>query len=265
MSYEGGTLIATHETSLLDELGRERGKFALSDVLGVEYRGARGGTNDHSIIYVPHDAELSRQFGYVICFYGQESAVSVLPDTDVHVLCTRSCLEEKRPLNDFDPRMDYDSSEPAITVHRFGKGKAIYICGDVGGAYMNNPYPPLKRLIADLVKRTLPPIEFEMPEAIEVTAAHRGANEVMIHLLNNPTPLLPWRIANREKHDEEMTTFLALREVNPIHNIRVRFNDFAVKSARLPLQETDLEVSGNAAATVVVPAVSLHEVLLVEY
>jgi hypothetical protein len=263
--YEGGTLIATHETSLLDELGRERGKFALSDVLGVEYRGARGGTNDHSIIYVPHDAELSRQFGYVICFYGQESAVSVLSDADVHVLCTRSCLEEKRALNDFDPRMDYDSSEPAITVHRFGKGKAIYICGDVGGAYMNNPYPPLKRLIADLVKRTLPPIEFEMPEAIEVTAAHRGANEVMIHLLNNPTPLLPWRIANREKHDEEMTTFLALREVNPIRNIRVRFNDFAVKSARLPLQETDLEVSGNTAATVVVPTVSLHEVLLVEY
>ena len=262
--YEGGTLIATHETSLLDEFGRERGKFALSDVLGVEYQGPRGGTNDHSIIYVPHDAELSREFGYVICFYGQESAASVLPGADLHVLCTRSCLEDERPLNDFDPRMDYDSSEPAITMHGFGKGRAIYICGDVGGAYMNNPYPPLKRLVANLVKRRPPPIEFEMPEAIEVTAAHRGANEVMIHLLNNPTPLLPWRIANREKHDEEMTTFLALREVNPIHNIRVRFNDFAVKSARLPLQGTDLEVSGNA-ATVVVPVVSLHEVLLVEY
>ena len=262
--YEGGTLIATHETSLLDEFGRERGKFALSDVLGVEYQGPRGGTNDHSIIYVPHDAELSREFGYVICFYGQESAASVLPGADLHVLCTRSCLEDERPLNDFDPRMDYDSSEPAITMHGFGKGRAIYICGDVGGAYMNNPYPPLKRLVANLVKRRPPPIEFEMPEAIEVTAAHRGANEVMIHLLNNPTPLLPWRIANREKHDEEMTTFLALREVNPIHNIRVRFNDFAVKSAWLPLQGTDLEVSGNA-ATVVVPVVSLHEVLLVEY
>ena len=262
--YEGGTLIATHETSLLDELGRERGKFALSDVLGVEYRGPRGDTNDHGIIYVPHDAELSHKFGYVICFYGQESAVSLLPDADVHVLCTRSCLEGGRPLNDFDPRMDYDSSEPATTMHRFGKGVAIYICGDVGGAYMNNPYPPLKQLIANLVKRTPPPIEFEMPEAIEVTAAHRSANELMIHLLNNPTPLLPWRIANREKHDEEMTTFFALREVNPIHNIRVRFNDFAVKSARLPLQGTNIEVSEDA-ATVVVPAVGLHEVLLVDY
>ena len=261
--HEGGTLIATHETSLLDELGRERGKFALSDVLGVEYQGLRGGTKDHGIIYVPQDAELLHKFGYVICFYGQESAVSVLPDADIYVLCTRSCLEGERLLKDFDPRMEYDSSEPVITMNRYGKGKAIYICGDVGGAYMNNPYPPLKRLIADLVKRTPPPIEFEMPEAIEVTAAHRGANELMIHLLNNPIPLLPWRITNREKHDAEMTTFLSLREVNPIHNIRVQFNDFAVKSARLPLQETHLEVSGNTATTVVVPAVSLHEVLLV--
>ena len=104
-----------------------------------------------------------------------------------------------------------------------------------------------------------------MPEAIEMTASHRGANALMIHLLNNPTPLLPWRIANRKQNDEETTTFLSLREVNPIHNIRVRLNDFTVKSARLPLQGTDLEVSGNAAATVMVPTVSLHEVLLVEY
>lgn len=130
---------------------------------------------------------------------------------------------------------------------------------------MNNPYPPLKQLIANLVQRTTPPIQFEMPEAIEVTAAHRGANELMIHLLNNPTPLLPWRIANREKHDAEMTTFLSLREVNPIHNIRIHFNNVAVKAARLPLQEINLEVSENAAATVVVPTVNLHEVLLVEY
>ena len=126
-------------------LDGERGEFALSDVFGVEYRGQRGGTNDHGIIYVPHDAELSHKFGYVICFYGQESAVSILPNADIHVLCTRSGLEGERLLKDFDPRIDYDSPEPAITMHRFGKGRAIYICGDVGGAYMNNPYPPLKR------------------------------------------------------------------------------------------------------------------------
>ena len=60
-----------------------------------------------------------------------------------------------------------------------------------------------------------------------------------------------------------MTTFFALQEVNPIHNITIRFNDFGVKWARLPLQDISLEVSGEP-ARVVVPKVELHEVLLVE-
>ena len=37
----------------------------------------------------------------------------------------------------------------------------------------------------------------------------------MIHLLNNPIPLLPWRIANREKHDAEMTTFFGTPRGEP--------------------------------------------------
>ena len=88
----------------------------------------------------------------------------------------------------------------------------------------------------------------------------------MIHLINNPTPLLPWRINNREdaaRYREDITTFFALPDVNPIHNIKVTFNDFKVKSARLPLQDSSLEVTGTP-STVVVPEVELHEVLMVD-
>ena len=263
---DGGTLIATHETSLLDEWGQKRGKFALADVLGVEYRGPRGGEGDHGVVYVPHDAALSKEFGHVICFYGQESVVSIEPGLDVEVLCTRSSLEGESPLNNFDPRKNYDSKEPAVTVNRYGKGQAIYIGGDVGGAYMNNPYPPLKRFVDNLVKRTRPPVEIEAPEVIEVTAALRDTGELMIHLVNNPTPLLPWRIHDsddRQRRGQEMSAFFYISELNPIHNIRICFNDFKVKSARLPLQDRSLQITGEP-AMVVVPEVELHEVLLAE-
>ena len=267
---EGGTLIATHETSLFDELGRKRDNFALADVLGVDYKGPQEEGAAHPVIYVPQDQDIRKEFGYVVCFTGEESAVNVRIDANVEVLCTRSILKAeppwksgrpwgREPLDDFDPKKNYDSSDPTVTLHSYGKGQAIYITGDVGTAYMNNPYPPLKRFVDYLVKKMRSPIEIKAPEAIEVTAAHRSSRELMIHLVNNPTPLLPWRTGD----NQDMTTFFALKEVNPIYNISIRFNDFKVKSARLPLQDSFLEVTGDP-AEVVIPKVDLHEVLLVE-
>ena len=271
---EGGTLIAVHETSLLDELGRKRDNFALADVLGVDYRGAQEDGAAHAVIYVPHDEDIRQEFGYVVCFAGKESTVRLRTGAKLEVLCTRSTLRGeppwksgvpwgKEPLDDFHPKQNYDSSEPTVTLHRYGKGQAIYIGGDVGRAYMNNPYPPLKRFVAHLVRRTRSPMEFDAPEAIEVTAAQRRSGELMIHLVNNPTPLLPWRIGDNPRAAQDMTSFFALHEVNPIHNISIRFNDFKVKSARLPLQHRSLELTGEP-TTVVVPEVELHDVLLVE-
>ena len=133
----------------------------------------------------------------------------------------------------------------------------------VGSAYMNNPYPPLKRFLAHLLRRTRPPIEVDAPEAIEATASRRPSGELMVHLVNNPTPLLPWRIGEDSRAGRDMTTYFALQEVNPIYDVAIRFNGFEVKSARLPLQDMSLEVKGNP-AQVVVPKVELHEVLLAE-
>ena len=182
----------------------------------------------------------------------------------VEVLCTRSNLEGEDPLRPFRPDRDNDSGQPAVTVNEYGRGQAFYIAGDVGGAYMSNPYPPLKRFVVSLVKRTQPPFEIEGPEALDVTAAQRPSGEWMIHLINNPAPLIPWRLYSQEDadlHGREVGAFHATTELVPIHDVVVQFNDLDVKSARLPLQGIDLEVTGGR---VVVPKIELHEVLLVE-
>ncbi len=173
------TLVATHQTSLLNEWGEERGKFALGDVLGVEYQGPGGQPEDHTIVYFCRDKDGFEQ-SRIVCFYSQESAVCVGACT--HVLFSRSRIDAE-VLRNFDPRVDFDSSEPAITSNRFGEGQAIYIAGDVGGAYMNSPYPCLRRLIKYLVMQTESPIEVEAPEVIEMTAAYRTPKELMIHFL----------------------------------------------------------------------------------
>ena len=257
---DGGTVIATHETSLFDEWGQKRENFGLADIFGVNYRGLLGKGRGlmHGIVYVPQDMALSREFGPVITFAGEESEVSLRPDGQVEVLCSRSNLKGERPLDNFDSKVNYDSAEPAITLCRIGKGKVIYISGDVGEGYQYNPYPVLKRFVARLVGRTPAPIEVEAPKVIEVTAALRGPQELMIHLLNNPTPVIP-----ESTPRDDITDYFYLEEVNPIRNIRIKFNDFKVKRALLPLQGLSLEVTGDP-PQLVVPEVKLHEVVLLE-
>ena len=156
----------------------------------------RYGRTNESNIYVPQSDEMRERFGRVICFGGPNSIVELTPGSSAEVLCTRSSLtwENGPPLQDFHSGMEYDSSEPAVTVNDYGKGRAIYICGDVGSGYDLNPLPQLKRFVASLLETTTAPIELDGPR-VELSATWRGEKELSVHLLNNPLPLLPWSIA----------------------------------------------------------------------
>ena len=265
---KGGRLIASSETSLFDELGYERNNFALADLLGVDFVGRCSAGEEHGVAYVAHEDWMEEHAGDLVCFYGRDVEVSLKPGA--HAICTRSSLSaDKDDLKDglsaYRPGGDHDTGQPAVVVNEFGRGRVIYLAGDVGGAYMNSPYPPLMRFVVGLVKQTPPPVEIDGPQALEVTAAHRPSGELMVHLINNPTPLIPWRIHDNEDMDRlrpDMGSFNAVLELPPLRDIRVRFNDLKVQSVRLPLQDIELVIEDGA---VMVPEVKLHEVLLVEF
>ena len=249
---KGGLLIATHETSLFDELGVKRKNLGLSGVLGVEYRGPVKGSGAGCVSYVPQDSSL-KKLGYLVSCVAEESEIKT---TTAQVLATRSSLGGERPLNRFDPDTDYDSGQPTVTMNQFGKGKAIYISADVGSGYLHNPYPVLKRFVADLAARARLPLELKAPRAIEVTAFLPKSDQLHVHLLNNPTPNLPLSLTR-----EQLRSFFYLEEVLPVHDVRIRFNDFKPRSARMPIGGQTLEVQGNS---VRVPRVDLHEVIVLE-
>jgi hypothetical protein len=253
----GGTLMATHQTSLFDELGRRRDNFLLADVFGVNDKGRAAKDSIHGIAYVNHDMHLAQEFGPLVCFAGEESSVSLRPGM-AEVLCTRSSLSGDAALDNFDPKISFDSGAPAVVVHQFGKGVCVYITGDVGNAYTHNHYPPLKRFVSRLMRRTKPPIEIDAPQAIEVTAAMRRPRQLVIHLLNNPTPLLPF-----ETSREQAALAFYIEELNPVHDVKITFHEFKPSRVHLPLQNRTLNLYGNP-GSVTVPKVELHEVLLVD-
>ena len=253
----GGTLIATHQTSLLDGWGQERGQFGLADLLGVEYQGSSGDTQECGRVLVPCTQEIRHEHGELIFYYGLESAVSAKSGTEV--ICESSSPEKVGSLHSFHPSESDRTGAPSVTRNRFGKGQAIYIGGDVGGAYLNSPYPPLKRFVASLVNGTEPPLTVKAPEAIEMVAARRGPGELVVHLLNNPTPVLPWDVATTDLTG----IYLANAELTPIRDVQIQLNQIAGKSARLPLRDQDLEITGDP-PVINVPQIDLHEVVLIQ-
>lgn len=258
----GGTLVATHETSLYDELGRARENFGLADVMGVDYQGPAAGGRTHGVVQVPHDDALRRAFGHVVCFAAEESEVVTRDHCDPRMLATRSSLRGATPLDGFDPARPCDSGEPAVVEHAFGTGRAIYINADVGSGYTHNPYPPLKRFVAALVRRTPPPIDIEAPKVIEATAATRPGGEIMVHLLNCPVPYFGHDRTGQSAAVLERY-ILNLEEIVPVRDITIRFNDVRPGRAWMPLADRTLEIRGDP-PTVVVPEVHVHEVVLLE-
>ena len=52
---KGGSVVATHETSLYDEMGQRRANFGLADLFGVDYRSGPAGPQQNSYLAIERD------------------------------------------------------------------------------------------------------------------------------------------------------------------------------------------------------------------
>ncbi len=159
---------------------------------------------------------------------------------------------------EFFDRPDLDSGRPALTRNRFGKGTAIYICGDLGQGFYRGPLPQLRQLLDQLVCTAQPALEVKAPQVIDVTAFLRSSGQLMVHLLNNPLPMVPWNTLRSDR-----PTYFSMDEILPVHDVVIQLNDFKATSVSLPLQGQTLEPGSNG-RQIVVPKVALHEVVLVD-
>jgi hypothetical protein len=75
---------------------------------------------------------------------------------------------------------------PSITMNRFGKGKAVYISGDIFGAYTVRNNWNLKNMFGNLVDMVLPEtlINIDAPDNVEVVLK-KQENRTLVHLINH--------------------------------------------------------------------------------
>jgi hypothetical protein len=251
---KGGRVVATGETSLGDEVGRQRANFALAELFGCDFTGAidTAVRNSYFTPRGPHPL-----------VKGLEDAPRVIGTSErIHVTPRDRGLQ---PLTlvpsypDLPMERDYtltpETDIPAVFCRSFGKGRVVYFPSNIDATFWDILVGDHLALLANAVSWAADeqaPLAVTGPGLIDV-AYWRQEHSLAAHLVNLTNP---------------MALKGPFREIVPMGPYEVRL--------RLPSGVTPRAVHLLEAATpadwrrdgdtlvVSVPRVALHEVVAVE-
>ncbi len=243
----GGLLLATAATGMLDEMGWERERGALDDLMGVVSRDAASAAP--STIRPIGDWGL----GLAACLdldgfrYGQPEDAYEDP----------LWVEFQRDVTALAEGED-EASPPAITVRQVGQGHVIFINRDIGGFYSRTPSRQYREVVAALLLAYRePPYEVDAMPHVAVTAWRQEAGQTHIHVLSQIHELCYLPATVGRPH-------LDMGSAPPSGPVRIRL-PWQVQRAECPVsgEPVSLCVEGDG-STIAFDGVDQHDVIVVD-
>lgn len=173
----GGTLVATNNISLFDENGRQRGDFALSDVLGVSYVSPRH-LSQWDLIWL--DETFRRE-------YGLEREDIPSPTYQVRVKALAGAQVAARYYEPTDSRYSPKpalSPDPAIVVNRYGQGHCLYLAGNSARLYWTYRIAEYFDILTRAARQKPLLAVAAASSSVEVILRAARNGDRLIHLLN---------------------------------------------------------------------------------
>lgn len=194
---QGGSLVATFETSLYNEEGVQRNDFGLADVFGVSFNKKVEGPMRNSYLKLKTDPA-TKTFHPVL--KGFEDAfriintvyqVEVTPKEDFPVPLTLIPTYPDLPMEDVYPRIA-DTDDRELYLKEAGKGRVVYIPGDLDRSFwqiMNIDHGKLLRNAVSWALNEAPIVGVDGPGVIDVTV-WRQETSMTVHLVNLTNPMM---------------------------------------------------------------------------
>jgi hypothetical protein len=188
---DGGSVICTGMTSLVDDRGRRRPDFGLRNLLKVRFES----TLNYKISYITHINDvLSAGIDTrdPIIFRGMQAKVVPDADAEVGAIIGYPASEIALPRTityASDVSFEGESDFPAAVLTEVGKGRCVYFAGEMTKNYGVYGYPNLRLLLENAIQwccRQHLPIELEAPLNVETNLFRQG-DRYLIHLLNYTT------------------------------------------------------------------------------
>lgn len=195
---KGGSLVATFETSLYDEQGKQRSDFGLADIFGVSYSHGVEGPMQNSYLRLKEDPA-TKQFHPIL--KGMENAyriintvhqVKVTPTAQFPSPVTLIPTYPDLPMEDVYPRVA-DTDTRGVYLREMGNARIAYIPGDMDRSFWQIMSPDHARLLRNVVRWALneaPLAEIKSPGSVIDVMLWRQEKSMTVHLVNLTNPMM---------------------------------------------------------------------------
>ena len=244
---KGGSLLATYDTGLYDELGRLRPGGMLQEVLGVEMKGEPLASLPESYYRIKESHPALGDYHPGALVMGDTQLIPVAPVGSAKVLaeCWSLGSDEARGA--------------AIIVNNYGKGRTVYVAGSLEAHYTSSRVVSLRRLLSSMVRY----LSHDAPPPF-ATSAPRGVYGVLRQAASGD--LVLWLLANVGFKDASMGRMR--QEFDLLSNVQVKIlvpEGRSVKAAHLVRAGLSVPSTlGKGYATVEIPALHVAEVVHLE-
>jgi hypothetical protein len=257
----GGSIIATHETSLYDEWGNRRADFGLADLYGASFAGGMDAPMQNSYLTLEKDPATGKRHPLLA---GLDDAERIINGAArVHTRTTAAYPNPPLTLIPTYPDLPMEqvwarvphTDTPEVFVRETGKGRVVYFPWDIDRTYwevLSIDHWKLLRNAVDWAAGEPHPVTVEGPGTLDVTF-WRQKESLTVHLVNLTNPMMMKG---------------PVRELIPIsaQKVRIRLPEgrkakkvhFLVSSAAPRVQES------GGTITVTVPSILDHEVIAVD-
>lgn len=194
---DGGSIVATYETSLYDEEGRQRKDFGLSELFGVSYDGATEGPLQNSYLQLKKDAQ-TKEFHSIL--KGLEDANRIINGTHRVKVSPRQSFPSPLtlipsypdlPMEDVYPRVS-DTDIREVYLREIGKGRVVYIPWDIDRVFWQILSADHGKLLGNTIRWALneePIVDVKGAGVIDVTVWQQQ-HSITVHLVNLTNPMM---------------------------------------------------------------------------
>jgi hypothetical protein len=256
--HNGGSVVATHETSLYDEWGVRRKNFGLADLFGVDWTGKSEGPMQNSYIRLEH-----KRLPENALFAGLEDAPRIVNGVNRLEVTPREALAEvpftlipsypDLPMEKVYPRVA--RTDMSCLYLRKPAGRVAYFPFDIDRTFwevLNEDHLKVMRNTLLWAHNEAPLVEVTGPGLLDVTA-WRNQGSITVHLVNLTNP---------------MAMKGPYRDFFPVgaQTVRLRLpGEIHAKGARLLVAGTSAAIDRSGSTlTLTVPSVLDHEVVAID-